>query len=78
MWVDNFTAQRQTNLISDGELVIDLSGAISGNRQRIDFDRLALVEGLTYDLEVFYASRTGEPSDFTMRTNTKMFSTGSV
>lgn len=62
----------------DNDLVIDLSGAVQGHWQRIDFDRLALAAGGMYEVKVFFASRTGDAPEFRLRTNATLFSTGDV
>ncbi len=54
----------------NGELVIDLGGVGRPGWQRIALDRLALTDGQSYKVEVFYAKR--QPSNlsvFSLRTN---------
>ncbi len=50
----------------NGELVMDVGG---GGDQRLDFDRLNLVDGEQYELSFFYAQRTSGPSPFALRTS---------
>lgn len=54
----------------DNQMVLDLGGTSTPQRQRISLDRLNLVEGETYQLDFFYAYRRATvDSTFRMRTN---------
>jgi fibro-slime domain-containing protein len=53
----------------DGKLGLDLGGMLPGTPQRVDIDRLDLVDGVTYTLSFFYAQRNGTTSVFRVRTN---------
>ncbi len=56
----------------DGSMVIDLGGIAAGTDQRIDLDRLGLVDGEEYTMELFFAHRAQGGSRFNLRTNIKM------
>ena len=51
------------------QLGIDLGGVGSTGTQRVDLDRLGLVDGETYAMRLFYANRKGTGSVFRLRTN---------
>lgn len=54
----------------NGKLALDAGGVGSGHEQRIDFDRLGLVDGQEVELKFFYAHRREtENSRFGIRTN---------
>ena len=53
----------------DGQLAMDLGGVVPGTSQRVDMDRLNLVDGRTYTMQFFYAQRNASVSSFRMRTN---------
>lgn len=60
------------------ELVIDLTGHVPGNTQRIDFDRLRLNDGEMYDLDIYVASRNARAPNFSVRTDIPLFTNGDV
>ncbi len=54
----------------NGELVFDMGGMERGGSQRLDFDRLNIIEGEVYDLRFFYAQRIeDDEAPFELRTN---------
>ncbi len=57
----------------DGSMVIDLGGIAATTDQRIDVDRLVLVDGEEYTMELFFAQRTEGGSQFNLRTNVEMW-----
>ncbi len=60
----------------DGELVLDIGGTATPERQRIDLDRLSLVDGQVYALNFFSAHRRDAlDSFFSMKTNLFLEST---
>jgi fibro-slime domain-containing protein len=52
----------------DGRLAIDLGGVESGEDQYINIDRLGLVDGERYNLQLFYAHRNSTTAEFGLRT----------
>ncbi len=58
----------------DGGMVIDLGGIVALTDQRIDLDRLGLVDGEEYTMELFFAHRADGGSQFNLRTNIEMWS----
>lgn len=59
-------------LFIDGQLVIDLGGLLHGQSQKIEFDRLGLINGNTYQLRFFYANRHTYSSEMNLRTNVEI------
>ena len=59
------------------DLALDLGGVQSGEVQRIDVDRLDLVDGQTYPVNLFYASRSGSGAVFRLRTSIDLISNSS-
>jgi fibro-slime domain-containing protein len=62
-------------LFIDGKLALDLGGVKPGTPQRIDLDRLGLVDGKEYSFKFFYAQRQKSSAVFRMRTNIPLAST---
>ena len=56
----------------DGELVIDLGGMHTMVDQYIHVDRLDLVDGGTYTLQIFYAQRSRDFNPFRIRTTLEL------
>jgi fibro-slime domain-containing protein len=56
-------------LFVNGWLVIDLGGVHSPLRQRVELDRLNLVDGESYPLSLFFAERYAPGSEFEVETN---------
>ena len=59
-------------LFIDGRLVIDLGGVMNEQEQIIEFDRLGLTDGETYQARFFYANRHTYSSDLSLRTNVEI------
>lgn len=59
-------------LFIDGRLVIDLGGVLNGQQQTIEFDRLGLTDGNTYQARFFYANRHTTGAELNLRTNVEM------
>ena len=57
----------------DGNMVIDLGGIAATTDQRIDLDRLGLVDGEEYTMELFFAHRAEGASQFNLRTNVELW-----
>jgi fibro-slime domain-containing protein len=64
-----FTGGDGTWLFIDDRLALDIGGVDPGVGQRIDLDRLDLVDGATYEIRLFYAQRGSAQSVFRLRTN---------
>jgi fibro-slime domain-containing protein len=62
----------------DGRLVVDLGGVHSAQEQFLDFERLGLVDGETYDLDFFFAERHRTQSNFRIVTNLKTWVTSGI
>lgn len=56
----------------DGSMVIDLGGIAAATDQRIDLDRLGLVDGEEYTMQLFFAHRAEGSSQFNLRTNVEL------
>ena len=59
-------------LFIDGRLVIDLGGVLNGQQQIIEFDRLGLSDGNTYQARFFYANRHTTGAEMNLRTNVEI------
>lgn len=59
-------------LFINGSLVIDLGGVLNAQQQTVDFDRLGLTDGNTYQARFFYANRHSTGADLNLRTNVEM------
>ncbi|MCI0676164.1 MAG: fibro-slime domain-containing protein [Phycisphaerales bacterium] len=53
----------------DGRLVLDIGGVLPGTSQRVNLDRVDLVDGRTYQMNFFYAQRNSALSTFGFQTN---------
>ena len=53
----------------NGKLVMDLGGVHAAHDQYVDLDRLGLVQGETYALDLFYAERKRPDAEFRIETN---------
>ena len=53
----------------DGKLVMELGGVHAAHDQYVDLDRLGLVHGETYPLDLFYAERKRPDAAFRIETN---------
>jgi fibro-slime domain-containing protein len=64
----------------DNKLAIDHGGIASGRKQRIDLNRMSLVNGQTYALHFFMAERYQPQTQFHIKTNIDLMSatSGSV
>jgi fibro-slime domain-containing protein len=60
----------------DGKLAIDHGGIAATREQRIDFNRMSLIDGETYKLHLFLAERYQPQSNFHIKTNVELESTG--
>ncbi len=60
----------------DGKLAMDFSGNGANRLQYLSFDRLGLVEGTEYKLQLFYAQRADQNSPLSVRTNLNLRTTG--
>ena len=58
----------------DGRLAIDLGGIDPGTEQVIEMDRLNLVDGEIYTVQLFFAHRSGAVPSFNLRTNIELWS----
>jgi fibro-slime domain-containing protein len=56
----------------DGRLVIDLGGAGDGREQYLDVERLGLVDGETYSLDLFLAQRHDDGSSLRIETSLEL------
>lgn len=54
------------------QLGIDLGGLAPGQSQRLDFDRLDLVDGRAYPIRIFYAQRSAAATGFSIETNVRL------
>ena len=61
----------------DGRLVIDLGGIHSATEQYVDLARLGLVDGVSYNLDFFFAERHRTASNFRVVTTLQLESVGS-
>ncbi|MCH7572995.1 MAG: fibro-slime domain-containing protein [Planctomycetes bacterium] len=59
-------------LFIDGRLVIDLGGVMNEQQQIIEFDRLGLTDGVTYQARFFYANRHTYSAELNFRTNVEI------
>ncbi|MCH7602242.1 MAG: fibro-slime domain-containing protein, partial [Planctomycetes bacterium] len=59
-------------LFIDGRLVIDMGGVMNEQEQIIEFDRLGLTDGETYQARFFYANRHTYSSEMSLRTNVEI------
>lgn len=64
-----FTGDDDVFVFVDGRLVIDLGGVHAAHDQYLDFTRLGLTDGETYDLDFFFAERHRTQSNFRIVTN---------
>ncbi|MCH8823984.1 MAG: fibro-slime domain-containing protein [Planctomycetes bacterium] len=62
-------------LFVDSSLAIDLGGIIPGTNQRVDMDRLELVDGQVYPIQFFYAHRNPSQAIFSVKTNIPLIGT---
>jgi len=70
-----FAGNADVWIFVNGELVFDMGGHDPAGIQRLEFDRLNIIDGQAYDLRFFYAQRTEAPAPFAMRTNLLLTST---
>ncbi|MHC5022985.1 MAG: fibro-slime domain-containing protein, partial [Planctomycetota bacterium] len=61
-------------LFIDGQMVIDLGGAMAVGEQFIELDRLGLNDGEVYSFHLFYADRNDFSGVFRLRTNIEVSS----
>ena len=61
-------------LFINGALTIDLCGIVPGTEQVVELDRLGLQDGDVYSMQLFYANRAPDDSEFHLRTNVELFS----
>ena len=61
-------------LFINGALTIDLCGIVPGTEQVVELDRLGLQDGDVYSMQLFYANRAPNDSEFHLRTNVELFS----
>ena len=59
----------------DQSLAIDLGGVMPGTDQHVDMDRLGLIDGEVYGLQLFYAHRNPNQAVFRIRTNIPLIGT---
>jgi len=62
-------------LFVDNSLAIDLGGIIPGTNQRVNMDRLELVDGQSYKIQFFYAHRNPSQAIFSVRTSIPLIGT---
>lgn len=67
-----FTGDDDVWVFIDGKLAIDMGSLHSRKEQFIDLDRLGLVDGKKYDLNVFHAERRYSGSNFRIETTLQL------